>query len=64
MPHAGTVAVIRQVTFASDHYAGAREDAHLEAGEHSLATACSVWAGEVAAIVLGIEGALEREAES
>ena len=42
--------------------AGAREDANLSAGEHRLATACSIWAGEVAAIALNIEGALEREA--
>lgn len=43
--------------------ADSREAAHLEAGEHRLATACSVWAGEVAAIALNIEGALERETE-
>jgi hypothetical protein len=43
--------------------AGAREDAHLSEGEHRLATACSVWSGEVAAIALNIEGAVEREAE-
>lgn len=44
--------------------ADAREEAGLCIAEHQLATRCQVWAGEVAPIALGIEGALDSEAES
>lgn len=43
--------------------ADAREAAGLSVPEHHLATRCQVWAGEVAAVVLGIEGALDSEVE-
>ena len=63
--HARALAAdLRFIALVLASTAGAREAAHLEAGEHNLATACSVWAGEVAAIALNIEGALEREAGS
>jgi len=44
--------------------ANARIDAGLTAEEMSLAMKAESWAGEVAGIALGIEGALEREARS
>ena len=44
--------------------ADARIEAGLTAEEMSLAMKAESWAGEVIAIALGIEGALEREARS
>jgi hypothetical protein len=44
--------------------ADARIDAGLTAEEMSLAMKAESWAGEVAAVALGIEGALEREVRS
>lgn len=63
--HARALAAdLRFIAEALASAATAREAGLLEVGEHRLATACSVWAGEVAAIALNIEGALEREAGS
>jgi hypothetical protein len=42
--------------------AEARIEAGLTADEFALAMKAEVWAGEVAAVYLAIEGALEREA--
>ena len=44
--------------------ADSREVAGLTIEEHELATRCKVWAGEVVAVVLGIEGALDPEVRS
>ena len=44
--------------------ADSREAAGLTIEEHALATRCKVWAGEVVAVALGIEGALDPEVES
>lgn len=43
--------------------ADSREVAGLTIEEHELATRCKVWAGEVLAVVLGIEGAIDPEVE-
>ena len=44
--------------------ADSREEAGLTIPEHELASRCKVWAGEVVAVALGIEGALDPEVES